>query len=284
MPRFEVSGRGKDTGRKRKRVYVAASQALAVQQAESDGTQVDDVIELPQLPPSDAQIAYAKQLGLALPDKVTQDEVSDLISVKTDSDKPAEPRHKAFASLYGVEFTQYIGKKLLFDKIQAALVEPGREKEMLSWFTFRVYREVMAGAYDAPIDSPADPVIEAIAEELLQQPDVIKSARRYEGRDLIWFGQWTSRDGFPHQGGSNRTTAYKAAAALLRKRVKSHAISRPASPVTQVRTEGPAVPNPPPVQVQKKPESKGCLGMLCILAILPAGFLYLVKHVVSAWM
>lgn len=33
-----------------------------------------------------------------------------------------------------------------------------------------------------------------------------------------------------------------------------------------------------------KPESKGCLGMLCILAILPAGFLYLVKHVVSAWM
>lgn len=262
-------------------MYVAASQELAAQLAERDGTQVEEVIEVPPLPPTDEQMADAVERGVSIPEGVTQDELSDLISLKMNRDKPAEQRHKEFATLYGVEFTQYIGKKRLFDKIQQVLVMPGREKELLAWFTFRVYREQMAGAYDAPIESPGDPVIEAIAEELLQQPDVIKSARRYEGRDLIWFGQWTSKDGFTHQGGSNRTTAYKAAAMLLSKRVKPATISRPVSPV---RTERPpAITNPTPAVEQKKPEPKGCLGMLCVLALIPTGFVYLVKHIVSTW-
>ncbi|MNF93858.1 hypothetical protein D3C84_765490 [compost metagenome] len=158
------------------------------------------------------------------------------------------------------------------------MIIPGREKELLAWFTFRVYREQMAGAYDAPIESPDDPIIDAIALELLQKPEVINSVRRYEGRALIWFGQWTSNDGHIHQGGSNRTTAYKAAATHLRKWVKPNPISRP------VRMEiPPALPNPTPVLDLKKQEPKGCLGMLCVLAIMPAGFLYLVKHVISAF-
>jgi hypothetical protein len=35
---------------------------------------------------------------------------------------------------------------LPISRIQAALVVPGREKELLSWFTFRVYRELAGGS------------------------------------------------------------------------------------------------------------------------------------------
>jgi hypothetical protein len=111
--------------------------------------------------------------------------------------------------MYGIEFTDHIGKKALFNRIQAALVAPGREKELLFWFTFRVYRELVGGADNAPIEGPDDPIIGKIADELVTDEQIVRSVRRYEGRELIWFGEWTSPEGYVRTGGSNRTAAYK---------------------------------------------------------------------------
>jgi hypothetical protein len=66
------------------------------------------------------------------------------------------------------------------------------------------------------VKGPDDPIIKPIACQLAGDASVIQSIRRYQGADLVWFGKWTSASGTVHDGGSNRTTAYKKAAELLR--------------------------------------------------------------------
>lgn len=160
MPIYEIKGNGKDSGRKRTRVYSAANEDAARQLAEVDGTTVEEIVELPPDPPTEHQLDYAKDLGIAIPVGATKNDVSDLISMKLDKDKPATERHRGFARRYGIEVSNYIGKRALFDRIQAALIAPGREKELVPWFTYRIYRELVNGADGAPIQGPDDPLIQ----------------------------------------------------------------------------------------------------------------------------
>lgn len=261
MPSYEISGKGNDTGRKRRRIYIAPNEAEAKQLAESDGTLVEEVTEIPPEPPTERQLDYAADLGISIPADATKDDLSDLISLKVDRDKPATERHKNFGRMYGLEFTNYIGKKALFNRIQSALVAPSREKELLSWFAFRVYRELAGGSDNASISGPDDPIIEEIANELAADEKIIKSVRRYEGSELIWFGEWTSPDGYLHTGGSNRTAAYKKASSLLKKhaRFPEKSQMRLSSSVQERNRDKNA-----------KSEPKGCLSVVVIALAVPA--------------
>lgn len=220
MPNYEIVGKGRDTGRKRKRIYSAKDHKAAEALAEADGTEVLEISELPPEPPTKRQIEYATDIDIKIPYDITKDELSDLISSTLDHDKPSTERHRSFAQIYGVECTDYLGKKSLFDRIHTVLTKPGSEKDLISWFSFRVYRELVSGSNDAPIDDPRNPIFACIAEELIKDDRIVSSIRRYNGRDLIWFGEWTSPDGYVHTGGSNRTVAYKTVTALLRERLE----------------------------------------------------------------
>ena len=231
MPSYEVHGKGKDTGRKRNRIYSAFNEKEARQLAESDGTLVEQVIEVPPEPPTDRQLKYAQDLGITIPENASKDDLRDLISQKVDHDKPSTKRHRKFAQTYGLETTQYIGKKSLFNKIHTALSASQNKLDLLEWFTFRVYRELVNGIDNAPIDSPKDPVIKEIAKRFVSEDRIVKSILRYKGKDLIWFGEWTSPDGTVHNGGSNRTAAYKEIAAALKEKT-----SLPKSPESKTPT------------------------------------------------
>lgn len=266
MPSYEIKGKGKDSGRKRTRVYSAMNEDAAKQLAEIDGTTVEEFVELPPDPPTERQLEYAKDLGIAIPVDATKGDVSDLISMNLDEDKPASERHREFARRFGIEVSRYIGKRDLFDRIQAALIATGRENELVSWFTYRVYRELVNGADGAPIEGPDNPIIQEIAGQLESDEAVIKSVRRYAGRELIWFGEWTSPEGFVQTGGSNRTAAYKRASSLLRDKAR-------------ISTRSPgnsgAKKNPPQRSIGEKQiakESKGCLSVIVLALILPLGF------------
>jgi hypothetical protein len=261
MPNYEINGKGKNTGRKRKRIYFASSEMEARQLAEDDGMLAEEVIELPPEPPTERQLEYAKGLGISIPPNATKNDLSDLISIKVEKDKPSTERHRTFAKAYGIEITDYIGKKALFDRIQAALVAPGREKELLSWFSFRVYRELANGADNAPIERPDDPIIEAIAEQLIIDEKIINSVRRYQGRELIWFGEWTSPDGYVHTGGSNRTEAYKRVSSMLKERASF--------PTRPQKMDSSA-----PIRSQNKKaatQPKGCLSVILVVIAIPVG-------------
>jgi len=181
---------------------------------DTDGlSKKDDIIRVE--PPTARQLDYAIDLGINIPDNATKEEVSDLIDFHVRRDKSVSRQYQDFAKEHRVRFTQFTGKKTLFDRILHALKQPGKEEDMVSWFVYRVYRELVHGEYDVPIKSPKDPAIQAIASELIKDVSVIKSIRRYAGNEIIWFGQWTTPEGYVRQGGSNRTIAYRRTSSAL---------------------------------------------------------------------
>ncbi len=218
MAKFKISGRDKDNCKK-KYVFNTFNESEARRLAETYGMVVEATKLLPSEPPTENQLNYAKNLRIEIPPNATKDDVSDLISLTVEKDKPSTERHRAFARGYMVEVTEHIGKRALFDRIHAALVKPGRENELAAWFSYRVYRELVRGAENAPIDGPDHTVIQEVAAQLSLDQSAIKSIRRYDGRDLIWFGEYTAPSGSFHTGGSNRTIAYKMASSLLRERI-----------------------------------------------------------------
>jgi len=145
MAKYEIQGRGRESGRTRKHIYSAFDESEALKMAEADGTVVETIRLLPEEPPTEAQLAYAKDLSISAPENVTKVEISDLISSYLGKDKPSTERHRSFARRYQVECTRFTGKRALFDRIFEVLKEPGRERELVSWFAFRVYRELVKG-------------------------------------------------------------------------------------------------------------------------------------------
>lgn len=182
-------------------------------------------------PATERQLEFAKDLGIDLQPGATKEEVSALISEKLGqkrlkSDNPADDRHLVFAHRYGIEVIPPIGKKELFDRIFTAIKKPGREMDMASWFVYRVYREIIQRNRNNAdfINGPDDPTVQQIALKIAQDTAILKSMRRYEGREIIWFGEWTDQNRRVHYGGSNQTTAYKRVAALLLEALKEISI------------------------------------------------------------
>jgi hypothetical protein len=209
--------------------FILSAKGLALLESLSKSSQVrgsvsvrrssaDSIVQVTSAPPTERQVAYARDLGISVPAGASKEEVSDLLDARLQNDKPAAPHFQAFSKRHGVLFTQYTGKKSLFDRIFARLCRLGREEEMTAWFVFRVYRGLVDGKRDVSIQDPDDEAMLEIARQLVQDEGVAKSIRRYHGRDLVWFGEWTSPDGTVHYGGSNTTIAYKRASSLLRER------------------------------------------------------------------
>jgi hypothetical protein len=235
---------------------------LSRRRVESAGILVEGVVELQPDQPTQRQLAYAADLGISIPPEATKADLSDLISLKVDNDRPSTSRHRDFAKRFGISTTAYIGKRALFDRIQATLVAPGRETELLSWFTYRVYRQLVGGANDVSIQDPDHPVIQEIARALLGDEKVIKSIRRYEGNQLIRFGEWVSPTGTVHTGGSNRTAAYQAVSSLLKGKVS------PSERSINPRRSTPSIATR---RTEMKAASKGCLSVLVVAFLIPLG-------------
>ena len=221
--RYTVSGQHATTRRRRTRTYQARSEHEARELGTADGLIVEAVELLPPEPPTADQLALAKLLGQPIPDNLDREALSDWIARIQHKDKLATPSLRTIAEAYGLDLSEHVGKRRLFGRLFVHLNEPGRERDLAAWFSFRVYRELVKGRDDVAITTPAAPAIQAIAAQLVEVPGVMESIRRYSGEDLIWFGQWTGSSGMVNTGGSNRTKAYKEAADRLRPLVASEA-------------------------------------------------------------
>lgn len=167
--------------------------------------------------PTDNQINYARSLGIYVPFGITFDELSDLISNIENNDKPASDRHKAFADFYNIKYSKNVGKKMLFERIQYEIFSNNIEKQMTSWFVFRVYRSLVRGLENVSISMPNDRIIEEITNTLLSEPKFKTSLKRYADQDLRFFGEFTTSNGTTYFGASKTTNAYKLASAELKK-------------------------------------------------------------------
>ncbi len=255
MPSYVVQGTNTRTGRKKKLIISAKFEAEARLKADEAGMIEYSIGQQAEPPATERQIAYATSLGLLIPEMPTLEQLSDLISSKVDNDRRAEPRHRAFAQYFEIEITDFIGKKALFNRIKATLGEPGRERELVAWFTFRISRSIFKGRPDAPIDSPAHPIIVGIADELHENQALLKSIRRYTGESLIWFGEFKAPDGIVFTGASCATIAYDECNSRLTKALGIKDSKSFAKPVTAM--------NAPKSEIIK-PTKVGCLPVFLI--------------------
>jgi hypothetical protein len=247
-------------------------------------------------PPSDAQLAYAKKVGIRVPQGANQFDVSDLLTNHEERDKLANELHRSHAEYFGVEVRPYVGKKTLFNLIFHRLSKKGREAQLAQWFAFRVHRTRTVESDDAGIQSPADPRLVEVGKRLAEDPRIIKSIRRYQGEDLSFFGTFVSKNGTEYTGGSQSTIAYKETVKALSRiggMQKSAPVAESQVAPQKVKAARPAVesskkenlslidPPRPPLAGEKKPAQKvsfkkradrmptGCLSMIGLVIVLP---------------
>lgn len=84
MPRFEVVGIGRETGRKRVKIYDAVDKEAAIMAAASEDTIVDvaKTKQLPDVPATEPQKQYAESLTIEFPANIGKVEISRLIDAK----------------------------------------------------------------------------------------------------------------------------------------------------------------------------------------------------------
>lgn len=127
--RYQVVGINPKTGRKNKRIYEEMKEEYAIKRAEIDGFAAPfEVNLLPSREPSERQLAYAKDLCIAIPEGACFEDVSALISRVTDEDEqPADENLASQAHIYGVKFSRYHGRKAILSKARELPSEDYRD-------------------------------------------------------------------------------------------------------------------------------------------------------------
>ena len=166
-------------------------------------------------PATEKQIKYARDLGLKFPQDVTIGEISDLLDRRLSRDKAPSSEHLQMADAFGVEYTDFTGKRDLFGRIVRA-ADATSTTELCRWFAFRVCRDMQKNEAMPMLADLTDSALYRVAEELAADESVVRSIRRSAETDpFIWWGTFTTDDGRSLTGGSRNTKAYKAAKAAV---------------------------------------------------------------------
>lgn len=166
-----------------------------------------DVVEEYFRMPSENQISYAKDLGISFTDKTTFLEIGDMIGRIADDDpKHPNPQLMNFANNRQFEFSEYVGKKKLYNIIFNSL--DGVDK--VAFFILSVYRWLSEDRY-ADLDThPRKEEIYKISKALHEDSRFVKSMNKYTGAELRYFSD--TYEG----GGSMGTIAYKSTVEYLK--------------------------------------------------------------------
>ncbi|GGH55570.1 hypothetical protein GCM10007423_63240 [Dyadobacter endophyticus] len=215
--------------------------------------------------PTEAQMNYAVDLGIAIPPNATKQDVSVLIDFKLENDTVPKPGLVQFANEEGLYFSQYIGESALYNLIFNSLDHQSR----VAFFIFSIHRWLVKGGVDNLNESPHKQHYLDFASENQDNDRLSKSINRYNGADLRDFGNVSLGGGEYYQGASKDTIAFKTAHQYL----KSHGLVR-------IEPErAPVVKKNPVYQSQKRQTiaevqremNKGCLLSAVVLTM--TGFL-----------
>lgn len=268
MNNYEVIGVGKETNRKRKKVYRAETEDVAKALAEKDGTLVESINLLPPEPATDRQLSYAKDLGINIPNGPTKDQISYLISSKTET--PASNDQINYALKLGVQFHEYDfkSKETIQNKINNLLGHDSARynAEIAKWYVYSIARYLSNGNWSTPEKSNIETgIIEDAVKKLMADEKSFKSFQRQieyeEPFAIVLFGQKTDKDGYFQEGASRNTAAYKLVSELLKENLE---IQKKAPKPKQQRTRKPTT------QAKKEESSNytAVFGVIVVIAIL----------------
>lgn len=149
--------------------------------------------------PSDRQLAYLKDLGVFIPDGITNRDATCMISRATGEDSlegPA-PELVALAVGLGVEFSAFIGS----DGLLRAIVGQASEKDRAALFAYGVRQSLRGASFGNMLEDPEVGVLYSFADRVVADPALLRSLNGRAAEDYL----------SPHRG----TAIYKAATAMI---------------------------------------------------------------------
>ena len=149
--------------------------------------------------PTERQLAYLKDLGVFIPDGITKDDASCMISRATGEDDLESPGPElvALAVGLGVRFSAFIGAAGLLRQI----VGQTGERDRAALFGYAVRQSLQGSGLGNMLEDPAVGSFYDFADQVAADPALLRSLNGREPVDYI----------HPHKG----TAIYKAAAVLF---------------------------------------------------------------------
>lgn len=220
VPNFRVIGLTAKRGRPTTKEIAAETPDEARRAAERLGVKVEAVERLPSVPASEAQLAYARKLGIPIPESATLEQMTYLISQAVDA--PASPWLIARTRALGAEINgeRFASHGYISGRLVSAIGRdtPAYYQELATWFLFSVLRHRRRASWATPADADvAFDIVHALAGSLVQDHDALKSLKRDyqtlfpEERVFVMLDFGRSTAGRL----SDRTIVFKAAVELL---------------------------------------------------------------------
>lgn len=206
MKQFQINALFVKTNRQRKLILNAKCEMEVVSKLVEMGYREPfEILELPPEPATEAQLKYANNLNINVPNNVSKDDLSVLIQKKLDFDSDPNPELIDFANEIGMDFSKYIGKKSLYNLIFNKL----ELKDKIAFFIFCIYRWLSDDRKGNLAKHPYKLVFYEFSNIMISNERFIKSMNNYSGSDLRFFGVLKFDNGRETYGGSQNTIAYK---------------------------------------------------------------------------
>lgn len=147
--------------------------------------------------PTERQLSYLKDLGVHIPDGITKDDASCMISraIGEDDLESPPPELVALASGLGVRFSAFIGSAGLLRQIVCQI----GERDRAALFGYAVRQSLRGSSLGNMLEDPEVSVFYSFADHIVADPALLRSLAGREAADYI----------HPHKG----TAIYKTAAA-----------------------------------------------------------------------
>lgn len=171
---FKVIGTGKSSGRKRQRSYVAEDEAGARVQADADGTAVLEVIDCGVDAPTEAQLAYAKSLGLEIPADVDKVEASRLIGNRAEGKPQATAGQLQLAREMGIEPPRFVNT----EDLESIILSRLGPLEGVQWYLYLIIVSRGTKAARRELTGPTAEGLAVIARELVSDRQFMESLTR----------------------------------------------------------------------------------------------------------
>lgn len=146
--------------------------------------------------PTERQLSYLKDLGVHIPDGITKDDASCMISRATGEDdlESPSPELVALAVGLGVQFSAFVGASGLLQRI----VRQSSERDRAALFGYAVRQSLQGVGLGNMLEDPENGRFYDFADQVVADPALLRSLTGREAADYI----------HPHKG----TAIYKAAA------------------------------------------------------------------------
>jgi hypothetical protein len=222
VSQFRILGLSK-TGRTINRAFGAETPNGARRQAERAGIVVENVERLPPTPATDRQLAYARDLGITIPESPTLEQMQELISLAVDPlappALPASPwlvaRARGLDADLDPERNWSVGYVSYRLEQAVGCGSPALDREWAFWFLHSVLRHQRQASWSSPEQSGVpDATMFALAERFSENVTAVKSMKRNYPYDFPPY-QYVRIGGPGGDTVNKRTSAYARAVALL---------------------------------------------------------------------